>query len=173
MSDTETVNSISAAVPATNGKGEEPTLTVISAGDMVNGKLVIHGDGQILGGFQGEIECAGELMIGPQAQVSANIKTVRMTLAGLVCGNVIATGRLRLASSGRLEGDARVGSLVVQEGGVHLGVIRVHPEGVPDEAESVLARAEGLAAAQAAPPAPSINLSTPVDRVKKFWGEFF
>ena len=173
MADTEIVNNVSAAVPATNGQGDEPTLTVISAGDSMNGRLAIHGDGQILGGFQGEIECAGELMIGPQAQVTANIKTVRMTIAGLVSGNVIATGRLRLASSGRMEGDARVGSLVVQEGGVHLGVIRVHPEGVPDEAETLLTRAQEAAAAQAAPTAPSLSLSTPVDRVKKFWGEFF
>ena len=86
-------------------------------------------------------------------------------LAGLVRGNIVALGKLRITPSGRLEGDARVGALVVQEGGVHHGVIRVHPEGVP-EVEPVLA--------EEAPPAePALASQTPVDRVRKFWGEFF
>ena len=97
--------------------------------------------------------------------MTATIRGNDVTIAGLVRGNITALGKLRIASSGRLEGDARVGALVVQEGGVHHGIIRVHPEGVPEddsEATDQVSTAEPEAAAQ-----------TPVDRVKKFWGEFF
>jgi cytoskeletal protein CcmA (bactofilin family) len=175
MPETETINTVPATAVATNGKSDEPAFTVISAGDSVNGKLVMQGDGQILGDFQGEIECAGELMVGPQAQLEANIRTVRMTIAGLVRGNVVATARLRVTTTGRLEGDARVGSLVVQEGGVHMGLIRVHPEGVPAEEQALAKPVIALPAASAAEThvAPSLNLAAPVERVKKFWGEFF
>src|SRR2546430_16449689 len=78
------------------------------------------------------IESDGDPLIGPEAHVEADIRGARITLAGLVRGNVIATSRLKITSSGRLEGDATVGALIVQEGGVHYGVIRVHPEGVPE-----------------------------------------
>lgn len=173
MAEIEAINT-TGIMPATNGKHEDPTLTLLAAGDHINGKLVMHGDGQILGSFQGEIECDGELMIGPQAQVNADIRTVRMTLAGMVRGNVTATGRLRLGSTGRLEGDAKVGSLVVQEGGVHLGAIRVHPEGVPSDEPAPLPEAAPAPMAAPAPvPAQPLNLGAPVDRVKRFWGEFF
>jgi cytoskeletal protein CcmA (bactofilin family) len=91
-----------------------------------------------------------------------------VTIAGFVRGTVVAVSRLKIMSTGRLEGDARVGALVVQEGGVHLGVIRVHPEGVPD--------AEPAAIVDASPRPGVVALRTvpnPVGRVRKFWGEFF
>src|SRR2546429_9423171 len=125
-----------AGVASTNGGSDplvlEPKQTVLAREDSLSGKLVLRGPGQVLGDFSGEIESDGDLLIGPEAQVEADIRGARITVAGLVRGNVIATNRLKITNSGRLEGDATVGALVVQEGGVHYGVIRVHPEGVPD-----------------------------------------
>jgi cytoskeletal protein CcmA (bactofilin family) len=170
MAETETINNVPATAIAVNGRSDEPTCTVISPGDSLSGKLVMQGDGQILGDFQGEIECAGELMVGPQAQLQADIRTVRLTVAGLVRGSVVATGRMRLTTTGRLEGDARVGSLVVQEGGVQMGLIGVHPEGVPAEDKPPARPAAIIPKPEAVP---AVKQVAPVDRVKKFWGEFF
>lgn len=172
----------------------ESESSVIAREDSLQGRLQLRGDGRVLGRFHGEIDCEGELMIGPDAEVSATVRANRITLAGRLRGNVTALGRLRIMSSGRLEGDARVGSLIVQEGGVHLGMIRVHPEGVPEHDDPapiqlapvslpVLPALESSAngpgparrpgAAGGAPPAQSRSLSGSVDRVKKLWGEFF
>lgn len=142
-----------------------PELSTLARGDFASGRWVIAGDGQVLGEYSGEIECVGNLVVGKGAEVKATIHGNEVTIAGLVRGNVTAQGRLRIASSGRLEGDARVGSLVVQEGGVHHGIIRVFPEGIPDEDERV---SDSSAAGE-----PAQATQTPVDRVKKFWGEFF
>ena len=167
--------------PAANGsvskvEAAEP-LTVIAREDSLQGRLVMKGSGQVLGGFSGEIECEGELFIGPDAQVSANVRTRNIVISGFVRGNVVAVGRLRITSSGRLEGDARIGALVVQEGGVHHGAIHVHPEGVPEDApvEATVIPLEPVPDAEAAPPAAvgRAQLQAGVDRVKKFWGEFF
>lgn len=139
--------------------------SILARGDSASGRWVINGDGDVLGEFSGEIECVGTLVVGKGAEVTATIRGNDVTIAGLVRGNIIAQGKLRIASSGRLEGDARVGALVVHEGGVHHGVIRVHPEGVPEDdsdASETVATASSEASGQ-----------TRVDRVKKFWGEFF
>lgn len=159
--------------PTTNGAGPEPLgldakATVLAPDDSLSGKLKLRGSGQVLGTFSGQIECDGDLLIGPDATVEAEIRGARVTVAGVVRGNIVATSRLKIMASGRLEGDATVGALVVQEGGVHHGVIRVHPEGVPD-------RIPERAPAQA-PSAQVVHLRPlhdQVGKVRKFWGEFF
>jgi cytoskeletal protein CcmA (bactofilin family) len=156
---------------STNGGSDklslEPKATVLAREDSLSGRLEVKGSGQVLGTFSGQIDCDGDLLIGPEAVVEADINSVTVTVAGLVRGNIIATNRLKIMSTGRLEGDARVGALVVQEGGVHRGVIRVHPEGVPDpgrEASELTARPVVV---------PLKAMPNPVGRVRKFWGEFF
>ena len=162
------------SAPQSNGKPEATPLSVLAEGDSVQGSLQMKGDGQVLGNFKGEIDCDGELLIGSSARVDANIRALRIVIAGLVRGNVMATGRLKIATSGRLEGDARVGALIVQEGGVHHGVIRVHPEGIPEEEARVDVQDEVLSLERPATETPALNpIGNSVERVKKFWGEFF
>ena len=167
---TEAVQTVEA--PSTNGGTEayglETKATVLARDDALSGKLQIRGGGQVLGNFSGQIECDGDLLIGPEAHVEADIRSARVTIAGFVRGNVVAENRLKITSSGRLEGDARVGALVVQEGGVHHGVIRVHPEGVPESDHMEIADASASSTIVALKPMPN-----PVGRVRKFWGEFF
>jgi len=162
--------------PAANGGreasiGGESKATVLARDDTVAGRLQIKGSGQILGNFSGQVDCDGDLFIGPEAHVEADIKSARITISGFVRGNVVAVSRLKIATTGRLEGDARVGALVVLEGGVHHGVIRVHPEGVPEAKDTAII--ESSAAVRPAAVVTLRALPNPVGRVRKFWGEFF
>jgi len=156
--------------PAVNGDREfrsEPVTTVLATEDSLSGRLQIRGSGSVMGTFSGRIDCDGELLIGPDAHVEADLKAVKVTIAGFVKGNVTAITRLKIATTGRLEGDARVGALVVLEGGVHHGVIRVHPEGIPDGPETSIVESRPASTA-----APASSAST-IGKVRKFWGEFF
>ena len=152
--------------PAQDAKATVPT--VLAREDSLSGRLALKGAGQVLGTFSGQIESEGDLLIGPEARVEADIRGARVTIAGLVRGNIIASNRLKITSTGRLEGDATVGALVVQEGGVHYGVIRVHPEGIPDTPPDRISQV----------PAQSTVVTlkaarNSVGKVRKFWGEFF
>ena len=162
------VDSLSA--PSTNGEplALEPKATVLALEDELSGKLVLRGPGQVLGKFTGQIESDGDLLIGQEADVEADIRGSRITISGVVRGNVIASNRLKITSSGRLEGDATVGALVVQEGGVHYGVIRVHPEGIPDIPPERMAQVPAQSTVVTFKTVPN-----PVGKVRKFWGEFF
>jgi cytoskeletal protein CcmA (bactofilin family) len=148
--------------------GLEPKATVLARDDVISGRLQVRGGGQVLGNFSGQIECDGDLMIGPEAHVEADIHSTRVTIAGFVRGSVVAVTRLKITTTGRLEGDAKVGALVVQEGGVHHGVIQVHPEGVPDSEYATISDTPARPAVVALKAMPN-----PVGRVRKFWGEFF
>ena len=156
---------------SSNGEAErelESEPTVLARDDSLSGKLVLKGSGHVLGSFTGQIESDGDLEVGPDAHVEADIRGARITVSGLVRGNIIASNRLKITSTGRLEGDATVGALVVQEGGVHYGVIRVHPEGIPDTPPERMAQVPAQSTVVTLKAAPS-----PVGRVRKFWGEFF
>jgi len=160
------------AISGSNGGpdpyGIEPKSTILGRDDALSGKLQLKSGGQILGNFSGNVECDGDLWIGPEAHVEADIRSDRVTIAGFVRGNIVAASRLKITSTGRLEGDAKVGALVVQEGGVHHGVIRVHPEGVPEREDRVVVDAASRAAVVTVRSVPN-----PVGRVRKMWGEFF
>jgi cytoskeletal protein CcmA (bactofilin family) len=157
------------AGPGDSSERPQEVATVLAREDSLSGRLQIRGSGAVQGTFSGRIECDGDLMIGPEAHVEADIRGARVTIAGFVRGNVVASSRLKLTSTARLEGDARVGALVVQEGGVHHGVIRVHPEGVPEGSDQVIAGGAIVPPARGGLEA----LSSPVARVRKLWGEFF
>lgn len=158
--------------PSTNGGAEslalDPKSSVLARDDELNGKLVLKGPGQVLGTFSGEIDCDSDLLVGPEAHVEADIRGARITISGLVRGNVVASNRLKITSTGRLEGDATVGALVVQEGGVHYGVIRVHPEGIPDKPFERMAEVPAQSTVVTLKALPNS-----VGKVRKFWGEFF
>lgn len=162
------VESLSAG--STNGEPVvlEQKETVLAREDELSGKLVLKGPGQVLGTFSGQIQCDSDLLVGPEANVEADIRGSRITISGVVRGNVIASNRLKITSSGRLEGDATVGALVVQEGGVHYGVIRVHPEGIPDIPPERMAQVPAQSTVVTLKAIPN-----PVGKVRKFWGEFF
>src|SRR5262245_56606045 len=149
-------------------RGGEPKATVLAPEDTLSGKLVLKGSGQVLGNFTGQIECDGDLFVGPEAHVEADIKSNRVTVSGLVRGNVIASNRLKITSSGRLEGDATVGAPAGQEGGVHNRVIRVHPEGIPATPPERMAQVPAQSTVVTLRPVPNA-----VGRVRKLWGEFF
>jgi cytoskeletal protein CcmA (bactofilin family) len=155
--------------------GQEPPLTLLSEGDAFEGRLEMKGDGHLMGSFHGEIECAGELLVGPDARVNANVRAVHVTISGLVAGNLVARGRLKITATGQLRGDAQVASLIVQEGGVHYGSLRVHPEGVPETAteQQVSEAAQTTPERGTKKRMESRPLTGPVDRVKRLWGELF
>lgn len=146
----------------------EQRSTVLGRDDALSGRLQLKGGGQLLGNFSGHVECDGDLLIGPEAHVEADIRSEKVTIAGFVRGNIVASSRLKIMNTGRLEGDAKVGALVVQEGGVHHGVIRVHPEGVPEREDQIV-----VDSAPRPEIVPSRTIPNPVGRVRKLWGEFF
>ena len=147
---------------------DEMPLTVISEGDALVGRLEMSGHGRVLGRLEGQITCQGELSIGPEAVVRADIQAKDLTVAGAVTGDVVVRGRLKIAATGRLEGDAHVGSLLVAEGGVHFGLLHVYPAGVPDGPPAVVAESGSASLGSRSRP-----LAGSVERVKKIWGEIF
>jgi len=94
---------------------------VIGASASFNGHLAADGGIRIDGEFEGVVETAGNVIIGPDARVTAEITARNVSVAGFVKGNITASGRLEILSTGRVWGDIAVASLLIDEGGIFRG----------------------------------------------------
>jgi len=95
--------------------------TIIGTASSVEGALAGHGSLRVDGSVSGTIEYAGDVMVGEEADVVAEIKARNVTIAGKVKGNIRCEGRLSLASSAHLTGDVNVGELLIEAGAHYRG----------------------------------------------------
>ena len=91
-----------------------PTATFI-------GELKCDGGVRVDGVFQGSLETMGNVIIGETAKVVADIVGRNISISGAVKGDIIASGRLEILSTGLLWGDIQVASFLIDEGGVFSG----------------------------------------------------
>ncbi len=110
-----------AAVPSSGGGASAKIETLI--GPTANFKGTVQSDGglRVDGVFEGNIQIAGNLIIGETGKVIAEVVAQNVSVAGALKGTVKAQGRLEILSSGRVWGDISVASFLIDEGGFFRG----------------------------------------------------
>ncbi|MCS7251768.1 MAG: polymer-forming cytoskeletal protein [Anaerolineae bacterium] len=98
-----------------------PLETVLGPTCVIRG--VLQGDGMIRveGIFEGSMEISGNLIIGENARVRAEVRATNISVAGMLIGKIYATGRVEILSTGKVWGEIQAGSLVIDEGGYFRG----------------------------------------------------
>ena len=93
-------------------------------GPTTNFKGAVQNDGglRVEGVLEGTVETGGNLIVGEEAKVIADIVAYNVSVAGSVKGNVKAN-RVEILSTGRVWGDVTVKSFLVDEGGFISGEI--------------------------------------------------
>jgi len=103
-----------------NSSGGTVTLGV---DDRLEGKLIIRSDLVVLGSIEGEVITTGDVSVEATAVVKARLECRNLSIRGRVEGEVTAQQCLRLAGSGYLQGNIRVGKLHVEDGATFNGTI--------------------------------------------------
>ena len=98
-------------------------LTVVGEHARFEGKFDITDSIQIECEIAGEMNVGGKLVIGEKGVVNANVHTVDAIIMGQYEGNMIATGNVEIAESGRVTGNITTDSLVISKGGFFNGNI--------------------------------------------------
>lgn len=109
----------------TNGIGSTVApvslLTVVGDTAKMEGKFEIADSIQIECAVGGELRVGGKLVIGERGVVNANVDTVDAIIMGHYDGNMIATGNVEIAATGRVSGNIKTDSLVISKGGSFSG----------------------------------------------------
>jgi len=96
-------------------KGTGPE-TIIAFGVRLEGDLVAEGDLVIEGEVHGTIKTKGDLRIGDQALVEANIEASNAVVSGEIRGNILVHGKLELFPSSKMTGDLVTDVLAIGPG---------------------------------------------------------
>ena len=80
---------------------------------------------RINGTFEGELNIKGNLVIGENASVKADIKGEVITVAGSVYGNIDATKSLKLVPPAKVIGNVKAPVLTITEGAIFDGNCRM------------------------------------------------
>lgn len=114
--------------------------TVVSAGMRIEGELKSNGDIKIDGIISGKVHTSQSLLIGPNAQIDADLIAANASIAGIVKGNVTIKHSLHLENTARIMGNISCGSLGISEGAYFSGACRMQE---PKQMEAVGTDLEG------------------------------
>jgi cytoskeletal protein CcmA (bactofilin family) len=122
-----------------------PGKNLLSADVEIKGSIKFTNDLTIDGKVEGEINSAGTLTIGENAEIKGEIKTKSVTVYGKVNGNITVEERCELKGHAVLHGDLKAARLVIEDGATFVGKSEVTPNKIAMRAPEVV-RTEGKAA---------------------------
>jgi cytoskeletal protein CcmA (bactofilin family) len=120
--------------PAPAIKPVEPRQTeqlVMDLGKSVRikGELSASEDMTLCGQMEGRVTLPEHsLTIGPEADIRAEIKASTVVIMGVVLGNVTASKKIDLRSTGSVTGDIAAPRIVIADGGQILGKVQITGE---------------------------------------------
>jgi cytoskeletal protein CcmA (bactofilin family) len=102
----------------------------IDQGSEFEGKLSFKDTVRIDGSFTGEIRSENTLIVGETGEIQAQIHSKSVMVSGAVVGDVFASRQVVLHKTARLQGNVETPSLVIEEGAILNGQIKMaRPEG--------------------------------------------
>ena len=102
-------------------KATERISTTLGRETEFNGVMRFRDSLKIDGAFSGEIISSGFLYIEQGASITANIRVGSVVVGGTVHGNIEATEKLEMLSSGKVYGNIRTAKLKIADGVVFEG----------------------------------------------------
>lgn len=131
------------------GRSKTPPIdkieTVIGPNTNFKGTLVCDGSVRIDGVCEeGSIKTVGNIVVGPEAKVGADLIAENVSVSGAVTGKITASGRLEILSTGKVWGDVNVGSFLLDDEGYFKGKLAMKdgPEPPAFSANSEQAKGE-------------------------------
>ena len=112
-----------------NKKGKNLSLdTLIGANTVFEGSISSDCSVCVEGSVRGRIEAKGEVVVGREGKVEANIHADSVVVGGQIVGNIHARSRLEITTTGRVTGDIEATTITVAEGGTVDGKFKMMEE---------------------------------------------
>lgn len=113
------------------------TRNILSSDVEIKGTVRFSNDLVVDGKIEGEITSDGNLTIGENARIKAEVKTATIIVYGKIHGNLTATDRVELKASAEVVGDIKAKTLSIESGAIFVGKSTVGtPAQAPAQAQT-------------------------------------
>jgi cytoskeletal protein CcmA (bactofilin family) len=142
-----------------NKKGKSLSLdTLVGASTVFEGSINSDCSVCVEGSVRGKIEAKGEVVVGREGKVEANIYADSVVVGGQIVGNIHARTRLEITTTGRVTGDIEATTITVAEGGTVDGMFKM-----VDAAESAYPQLENRLSVKASNQSEIQTSSDPIE----------
>lgn len=118
--------------PAERAQDERRTNAWIGKALRIEGRIISQENLTIDGQVEGTIEVGDQsLVIGTGAAVTADLTAKAITISGAVIGNVVASDRVDLTTTGSVDGDIIAPRLSMADGAVIKGKVEIRGNKAP------------------------------------------
>ena len=111
---------------------EQNPETIVAASMRIEGELKSNGNVKIDGVVSGKVHTSQDLLIGPNAQIDADLIAANAVIGGVVKGNVTIKGSLLLLETGKVIGNISCSTLGIREGGYFSGACKMNEPKQPE-----------------------------------------
>jgi cytoskeletal protein CcmA (bactofilin family) len=120
----------------------DTAATRIDRQTTIDGTLSTESDLIVEGIVRGTVTCQGIMHVAQDAEVDATVAARGIVVAGSLNGAITCNGLLEIRSSGVVHGEVETERLVVQEGAIYEGRLKMDPASRPATAPDESAEAE-------------------------------
>lgn len=136
------------------------TRNILSSDVEIKGTVKFANDLVVDGKIEGEIISSGNLTVGENARLKAEIRTGTVVVYGKVHGNITAASHIELKASAEVIGDIKAATLTIEAGAIFVGKSTV---GAPAQQAAPAPAATPAAAASPAPAASAAKQGSLLD----------
>ena len=115
----------------------DTTNCIIGEGSIFDGRFYVNGSIMIEGKFQGDIRTDDQLIVGPTGKVKTDIQARKVTIAGTLIGNILASEEVTLLHTGKVLGNIITPKLSVEPGVITEGKVTI-TSGQSEDAKKII-----------------------------------
>lgn len=114
-------------------KTKGQTETVIGVSVQVEGNFVGTGDVFVEGVVNGTLKTTGDLRVGADAKIAADVEAKNIYAAGEIRGNkIVAQEKIELTKTGKLSGNIAAKVISMEAGAIMNGKVKMSAEPIPE-----------------------------------------
>jgi cytoskeletal protein CcmA (bactofilin family) len=146
---------VSAPSSSNTPKSAGGLTAFIDQGSDFEGKLSFQDTVRIDGRFRGEITSQNTLIVGESGEIEASIRSSTIVVSGAVEGDIVGTKKVMLHKTARVTGNVESPCIVIEEGAIFNGQVKMDPPGAKPAASGSLKAIHGGGSAPKGEPATS------------------
>lgn len=86
----------------------------ITSGSKIIGTIIADGDIRIDGTVEGEMQCAGKVVIGEKGLIKGTVSCQNAEIMGTLDGKIVNSQTLALRATGKIKGEVQTQTLIVE-----------------------------------------------------------